>query len=168
MEMKKSLILILSWLAMVMFASSARAVDRIPKTGDSEQKKETSEIKESKVKRSGEVTRESSQGIENDINHVNDPKKAETKSVEGKGKYDYFLDRNNNGIDDRLEGNLKNRETKKQEIIKKNISSPPEKTKPQITPVVKPKERVERQSTSEPKKDETPVKIEKKRGSEKK
>jgi hypothetical protein len=166
--MKKSLIFVICWLAMVILVSSAQAVDRSPKTSDSEQKKEPTEIKEGKMKRNLEVTRKTNLPSEKTTVKDNSHKNAETKTVEGKEKYDYFLDRNNNGIDDRLEGNLKAKETKKPEIIKRKISTTPEKTTPKATPVVKPKEKVEERKSNEPRKEEIPAKIEKKRGSEKK
>jgi hypothetical protein len=168
MEMKRILIFIICWIMTVMFLSSARAIDRSPKSNDSDQKKETTEIKEGKAKRSFEVTRKTNLPSEKATVKDDSQKNAETKTVEGKEKYDYFLDRNNNGIDDRLEGNLKAKETKKPEIIKRKISTTPEKTTPKATPVVKPKEKVEERKSNEPRKEEIPAKIEKKRGSEKK
>ncbi len=164
--MKRILIFIFCWMTLVMFLSSARAVDRSPKANDSEQKKETTEIKEGKDKRSWEVTRKTNLPSEKATEKDDNFKKVETKTTEGKDKYDYFLDRNNNGIDDRLEGNLKTKETKKSEITKKKISSPPVKTTTKTNPVVKPKEKVKPQKSAEPKKDMTPQKIEKKKRSQ--
>ena len=165
--MKKSLIFIICWITMVMFLSSARAVDRSPKANDSEQKNSTTEIKEGKDKRSWEVTRKTNLPSEKAAVKDDNLKKTETKTTEGKDKYDYFLDRNNNGIDDRLEGNLKIKETKKSEITKKKISSPPVKTTAKTNPVVKPKEKIKTQQSAEPKKKETtPEKVEKKKRSQ--
>ena len=165
--MKRIFTGMICWITVIVFLSSVQAIDRSPKSSDSDQKKEPTEIKEGKAKRSFEVTRKTNSPSEKATVKDDSQKNAEAKTVEGKEKYDYFLDRNNNGIDDRLEGNVISKEKKKPEITEKKTPSSPEKTTPKVSPVVKPKERTKTQNTSEPKKDATPEKIEKKRGSEK-
>jgi outer membrane biosynthesis protein TonB len=165
--MKKISTFIVGWVTVFLLFASAQAVDRSPRNGDSDQKKETTEIKEGKVKRSGETARKITFPSEKTDRVVEGQGKVETKTTEGKEKYDYFLDRNNNGIDDRLEGNFKAKETKKPEVTKQKISPPPEKPAPKSSPAVKPKERVKPQTTGEPKKESTSGKTEKRRESEK-
>jgi len=166
-EMKRIFTGMICWITVIVFLSSAQAIDRSPKSSDSDQKKETTEIKEGKVKRSWEVTRKTNLPSEKTTSKDDSQKKAETKTAEGKEKYDYFLDRNNNGIDDRLEGNVKNKEIRKPEITEKKTPSSPEKTTPKVAPTTKTKERTKTESTSVPKQEAKPKEIEKKRGSEK-
>ncbi len=164
--MKKFLIAFMSMIIISVFLSSAQAVNRSSKSSDSDKKKESTEIKEGKERRSWEVVRKTNLPSDKTIDKDESKRKSETKSGEGKEEYDYFIDRNNNGIDDRQEGDTKAEEIKKPEITKKKTLPSSERTSPRVSPTTKSREKTKDQDTSEPKKEVKPEKIEKKRGSE--
>jgi len=164
--MKKFFIVFVCMITVTAFLPSAQAINRSPKNNDSDKKKEPTETKEVKEKRSWEVIRKTNLPSDKTTSTNESKRKSETKPGEGKEDYDYFIDRNNNGIDDRLEGELKTKEIKKPEITEKKTPSSSERTSPRVSPTTKPKEKTKDQSTSEPKKEAKPERIEKKRGSE--
>jgi hypothetical protein len=108
--MKKLLIAFVSLVTLLAFFSSALAIDRSPKKSEAKENKKSEELKEGQKKdvkegktqgtsttekRSWEVKRTSLERLSKQS------KTAEKQKV--KEKYDYFIDKNSNGIDDRLE-----------------------------------------------------------------
>lgn len=70
----------------------------------------------------------------------------------GKEKYDYFIDRNNNGIDDRLEKDIEAKDLKKPKIKETGPSSS-EKTPTKVSPPPKIPDKIKDQGSSEKKKE---------------
>jgi hypothetical protein len=106
--MKKFLIVSISLVTFLAFFSSALAIDRSPKKSEAKEKKKVEELKEGQKKdvkqgkakgttterRSWEVKRTSPEELS---------RRKATEKQKTQEKYDYFMDKNNNGIDDRLE-----------------------------------------------------------------
>ena len=162
-EMKRIFMVFVSIAIMVAFVSSASAVDRAPKKSGSKAKKDTTEIKEMTKEETKRKARESSFSEKKTGTVYNQkrtegekPEKAEARSQtrKSKEKYDYFIDRNNNGIDDRLEKEAKARRAEKQESPKKPeaaaraTSRPPDKAPAKINPVPKPAKKVKEEKVS--------------------
>ena len=158
--MKRIFMVFVSIAIMVAFVSSASAVDRAPKKSSSEGKKDTTEIKEvtkEEVKRKARKSSFSEKKTGTVRNQKRTegekPEKAEARS-RTREKYDYFIDRNNNGIDDRLEKEAKAKKVKKQEPLKKpeavrkGTSRPPDKAPAKINPVPKPAKNVKEEKVS--------------------
>lgn len=160
--MKKLFIIFTCTMCIIAFLSSAQAISRSSKTSDSDKKKEAAEPKEVKEKRSWEVTRKTNLPADKTVDKDAPQRKFDTKSGEGKEEYDYFIDQNNNGIDDRLEGNVNVKEIRKPEIAEKKTPPTSEKTFPRVNSTAKTKERTKNQGTSDPKKKSGTVRIEKK------
>lgn len=162
-EMKKTFIVFVSIVIMATFVSSASALDRAPKKSGSEGKKETTEIKEMTKEEAKRKARKSSfsekktRTVQNQKRTEGEkPEKAKARSQtrKSKEKYDYFIDRNHNGIDDRLEKEAKAKKAKKQEpakkpeVARKNTSRPPDKAPAKINPVPKPTKKVKEEKVS--------------------
>ncbi len=106
--MKRFLIASISLVTFLAFFSSALAIDRSPKKSEAKEKKKVEELKEGQKKdvkqgkakgttterRSWEVKRTSPEELS---------KRRATEKQKIQEKYDYFIDKNSNGIDDRLE-----------------------------------------------------------------
>ena len=163
-EMKRILIVFVSIAVMVAFVSSASAIDRAPKKSESEAKKETTDIKEmtkEEAKRRARKSRFSERKTGTVLNQkrteADKPEKAKARP-KTKEKYDYFIDRNNNGIDDRLEKETKAKKVKKQEspkkpeAVRKDTSRPPVKAPAKTTPAPKPVKKVKEEKPSPKKK----------------
>ena len=162
--MKRIFIVFVSIAITVAFVSSASAIDRAPKKSGSEGKKDTSEIREitkEEVKRKARKSNFS----EKKTGTVRNQKRTEGEKPEKakarprtKEKYDYFIDRNNNGIDDRLEKETKAKKVKKQEspikieAVRKGTSRPPVKAPAKTTPAPKPVKKVKEEKPSPKKK----------------
>lgn len=162
--MKRIFIVFVSIAVVVAFVSSAPAIDRAPKKSGSEAKKETTDIKEMTKEKAEQKSRKSTfkektagtiqgrQGTEG--------KKAEKTKVRPRTreKYDYFIDRNNNGIDDRLEKETKAKKSKKQDppvkpgAAKKATFKPPVKIPAKTEPAPKPVKKVKEEKPSPKKK----------------
>ena len=159
--MKKRLIIFTCMMSIIVFLSSAQAINRSSKTSNSDNKKEATEPKEVKEKRSWEVTRKTNLPSDKTVDKDANQRNFDNKSKEGKEEYDYFIDKNNNGIDDRLEGNVNTREIRKPGIAEKKTPSTREKTFPKANSTTKTRERTKDKGTSDPKKESKPEKIEK-------
>ncbi len=166
--MKKRFIIFTCMMSIIAFLSSAHAINRSSKTSDPDKKKETTELKEVQEKRSWEVVRKTNLPSDKTTDKGEIKRKSEAKAGEKKEEYDYFIDRNNNGIDDRMEGNVGTKEIRKPEISEKKSSRSPERTSPRVSPVTKSREKTKDQVKDEPKKEPKPEKIEKKREAERK
>lgn len=164
-DMKRIFIVFVGVVIMATFVSSASALDRAPKKSGSEGKKETTEIKEitkEEVKRKARKSSFSEKKTRTVQNlkrtEGEKPEKARSQTRKSKEKYDYFIDRNNNGIDDRLEKEAKAKKAKKQEPAKKpeaarkSTSRPPDKAPAKINPVPKPTKKVKEGKVSPKKK----------------
>ena len=162
--MKRILIVFVSIAVVVAFVSSASAIDRAPKKSGSEAKKETTDIKEMTKEKAEQNSRKSTftekatRTIQN--RQGTEGKKAEKTKVRPrtKEKYDYFIDRNNNGIDDRLEKETKAKRVKKQEppskpeAARKGTLRPPVKVPAKTEPAPKPVKKVKEEKPSPKKK----------------
>lgn len=182
--MKKIFIVFACILITVVFLSSASAIDRDPKRSDSDTKEKPTKIKDTKEKKAtkekaGTVT-SSKEGVQKrEDKDAVVPKESSEKIKEGldikksREKYDYFIDRNNNGIDDRLEKDVKAKSIKrqeplkKQEIVKKRLPVPAEKKPAQVSPATKTPQKPKETKASEQKKETKAKEIEKKRGRDK-
>jgi hypothetical protein len=163
-EMKRIFMVFVSTAIMVAFVSSASAIDRAPKKSDSEGKKETTEISEMTKDKAKQKSRKSafSEKTKRTIQSRKrtdgeQPEKAKARS-KTKEKYDYFIDRNNNGIDDRLEKEAKAKKVKKPELpgkpeaARKGTSRPPVKVPAKTSPAPKPVKKVKEEKASPKKK----------------
>ena len=89
-------------------------------------------------------------------------------TIKGKEKYDYFIDRNNNGIDDRLEKDVKAKTIQKpepiekQETTRKQVPAPVEKKPTKVSPAPKVPEKVKAEKAVEKKKEGSGKEAEKK------
>ena len=118
--MKRFLIGFVAIVTLLAFFSSALAIDRNPKDSKAKEKEkpaefkqyEKTEVKEGKAKgitsleKKGDKTKRKTKGEEKIRGTVPEKLTKWQKSWEkqkAKEKYDYFIDKNNNGIDDRLE-----------------------------------------------------------------
>ena len=163
-EMKRIFIVFVSIAIMVAFVSSASAVDRAPKKSGSEGKKDTAEIKQMTKEEAKGKARKSSFSekrtgtVQNQKRTEGEkPEKAKARS-RTKEKYDYFIDRNSNGIDDRLEKETKAKKVEKQappkktEAARKATSRPPVKAPAKTSPAPKPVKKVKEEKVSPKKK----------------
>jgi hypothetical protein len=129
--MKRAFIVFVCLAIMMTFLSSAEAINRSTKSNDSNKKEEPKE-------------------------KVVPQKSGETKNLhegqKGKEKYDYFIDKNNNGIDDRLEKDKEVKDLKKPKI-KETEPSSSERNPAKMKPSPKIPEKIKDQSSSEQKKE---------------
>jgi hypothetical protein len=182
--MKKLFIVFACILITVAFLSSASAIDRDPKSNGSDTKEEPTKIKEIKEKKTTEkkdgTATSSKEGIEkSEDKDAVVPKESLEKIKEGldtkksREKYDYFIDRNNNGIDDRLEKEVKTESIKKQkslekqETIKKRLPVPAEKKPAQASSGTNAPKKVKETKVSEQRKETKSKETEKKSGRDK-
>jgi hypothetical protein len=114
--MKRFLIGFLAILTLLAFFSSTLAIDRTPKESKAKEKEkpaelkeyEKTEVKEGKGKgiispeKKGEKIKSKTKGEGTVPENLTKWRKSWEKR-KAKEKYDYFIDKNNNGIDDRLE-----------------------------------------------------------------
>jgi hypothetical protein len=177
--MNKIFIVFASMVIMAAFVCSASAVDRAPKKSGSDSTKETAEIKEmnkEKAKLKGrkstfsEKTVRTTQSRERIEAKKTEKTKARPTTRKSKEKYDYFIDRNNNGIDDRLERQAKAKKAekkepaKKPETVRKPTPSPSDKTPAKIKTVPEPAKKVKKEKVSPKKKTPSVKEAEKKQG----
>lgn len=118
--MKRFLIVFVSIITLLAFFSSASAIDRSPKEDQAKEKEKPAEFKELERKGVKEGKAEEITPLEKQREKTETQAKEEGKIKEAvpeklnkrlkslekqkaEEKYDYFLDKNNNGIDDRLE-----------------------------------------------------------------
>jgi hypothetical protein len=144
-DMKRTFIIFVCLTIMMSFLSSAEAINRSPKSNDSDKKEEP---KERMVPQKAGATKDLQEG------------------QKGKEKYDYFIDRNNNGIDDRLEKDIEAKQIKKPRIKETGPSSL-EKNPAKVKPSPKTPEKTKDQSSSEKKKGTKAEKEEQNRGRDK-
>lgn len=162
--MKRIFIVFVSIATLVAFVSSASAIDRAPKKSESEAKKETTDIKKmtkEEAKRRARQSRfsETKTGIVENQGRTQGEKPEKAKDrPRTKEKYDYFIDRNGNGIDDRLEKETKAKKVKKQEppkkpeAARKSTLKAPVKVAPKTEPAPKPIKKVKEEKPSPKKK----------------
>lgn len=158
---------------MLTFLVSAEAIDKAPKSNDSNSKKEPTEFKQINKKKPREIKRrivtpsyrntQKSESKETDVAKTQEKTKEWFETQKGNEKYDYFIDRNNNGIDDRLEKNAEVKDIKRPEIIKKKAPATIEKTPVKVSPPPKNPEKIKDEGSSPQKKEPKAEKIEKKR-----
>ncbi len=176
--MKRIFIVFVSIVIMATFVSSASALDRAPKKSGPEGKRETTEIKEMTKEEAKRKARKSSFSEKKTRTVQNlkrtegeKPEKAKTRSrtKKSKEKYDYFIDRNNNGIDDRLEKEARAKKAskpepaKKPEAARKRTPSPSDNAPAKINPLPKPAKKVKEEKVS-PKKKAPSIKDGEKKG----
>ena len=114
--MKRFLIAFVAILTLLAFFSSALAIDRTPKDSKAKEKEkpaglkeyEKTEVKEGKAKGSNTPGGKSEKIKSKTKGEETVPEKLtkwlnSREKRKAKEKYDYFIDKNNNGIDDRLE-----------------------------------------------------------------
>jgi len=128
--MKRSLIAFISIVTFLAFSSFmvswsnhlALAIDRAPKEGGADEKEEPAELKEIEKDEVKEGKAEGIPPTEKESQKIKKLKEGEVgeeapeklpmrlqspEKQKASEKYDYFIDKNNNGIDDRLEGKSK-------------------------------------------------------------
>lgn len=165
--MKKIGIVLVCILTMVAFLSSASGINRSPKSNDSDKEKkptESKEVEENKTAKrkletdttSEKITRRS-EATEKATSKKSEKTKGQFEAKKTRERYDYFIDRNNNGIDDRLERHIRTKNLEKQRVIKERTPVPPEKAPVKVIPSTKTPKKVEATKVNEPKK-ETKVK----------
>lgn len=118
--MKKVFPILIPFTLSVFLFSSALAIDRVPRKGDSASGEKKEEVKSSPpVKTEEEITPSEKEEPKKETREQVEPKKTKKEKESGlskilkklkpsrkeeiKEKYDYFIDENKNGIDDRLE-----------------------------------------------------------------
>ena len=174
--MKKFFVVFVCILTAVVFLSSAWAIDRAPKNKDSDKKEKTTELKKMTQKKAkskpktGTFSKKIIRTGESKEKIV--PKKSEktkggVETKKSKERYDYFIDRNNNGIDDRLEKDTKAKHAKEQKVIKEKTPVPSEKAPAKVSPSTKTSKKVKETKVSEQKKETKIKKTEEKRKSDK-
>ncbi len=138
---KRIFVVFVCVLTTVAFLSSAWAIDRGPKSKGSEDKKKPVEFKQIKEKTKRKERYQDLSSFEKIIQRSETPQKlvpqksersgVRFRTIRKKEKYDYFIDKNNNGIDDRLERKLsKSRER----TVKKRPLLPSKKIPEKISP----------------------------------
>jgi hypothetical protein len=160
--MKKLLIAVVSLVTLLAFFSSVLAIDRSPKKSEAKEKKKTEELKEGQKKDLKEGKAKGTTTTERrswEVKRIPPEKLGErsktSEKQKVKEKYDYFIDKNGNGIDDRLE-----RRSKKPASPSAIRPAPKEKQIPKPAPPVKEPAK-KREVKKAPKKEEV-KKIEKK------
>ena len=107
--MKRFLIGFVSLVTLLAFFSSALAIDRSPKKSEAKEKKKLEEFKEGQKKSvkerkaKGTTTSEKRSWEVKRTSPEKPSKRRATEKRKVQEKYDYFIDKNSNGIDDRLE-----------------------------------------------------------------
>jgi len=175
--MKKIFVVFVCILTTVAFLSSASAIDRSRKANNSDRKKEPTESKEIKEKKTSNRKPQTGTFSEKTIRKSETtekvaPKKSEKikewfKTKKSKERYDYFIDKNNNGIDDRLEKDIKTKKVKERKVIKKKTPVPSEKAPAKVIPSAKAPQKIKGTKLSEQKKETKEEKTVKKRGRDK-
>jgi len=165
--MKKIVIVFVCVLTMVAFLSSASGINRSSKSNDSLREKkptESKEVKENKTAKRKLQTDTTSEKIirRSEATEKATPKKSEKTKGQFEAKkirerYDYFIDRNNNGIDDRLEKHIRTKNLEKNRVMKERTPVPSEKARAKVIPSAKTPKKVKGTRVNEPKK-ETKVK----------
>ncbi len=166
--MKKRLIILVCILTLLAFVSSASAINRAPKKS-AESKDEPTELKEKTKDRAKTKPKSRASSLSEKVvrsgpskqrivpKESKDPRRG-SESKGSKEKYDYFMDKNNNGIDDRLEKDVKKKRVPKQEMTEKKASVPSEKTPAKIKPVERTPQKVKdtevKQKKAQPKRRE--------------
>ena len=176
--MKKIFVLFVCILTMVVFLSSAWAVDRVPQSNSSDAKEKPTKIKRIEEKKGRKVKHKTGSFSEKIIRGSETTEKVAPKKSEkseglsgtkkSKERYDYFIDRNNNGIDDRLEKDIKAKQVREQEVIKKKTAVPSEKAPAKVSPPPKAPKKVRATKTDEPKKETKARRTDEERGKDRK
>lgn len=177
--MKKTFIVLLCILTTMAFFSSALAITRDSKQSDSDKKEKPVESKEKNKDRTkitqkskiGTYSAKAVRGSENSpkaTTEKSEKTKARSEKEKSKERYDYFMDKNNNGIDDRLERKEEGKSTKKKEVVIKRAPVSKEKKEPaKISPPVKTSVKVKEAKVNQPKKETTLKKVEEKKTKDK-
>lgn len=174
--MKKRLIILVCILTLLAFVSSASAINRAPKKS-ADSKDEPTELKEKTKDRTKTKPKSRASSLSEKVMRSGESKqrigpKESKDSKRGSGskgskeRYDYFTDKNNNGIDDRLEKDIKKKRVPKQEMTEKKTSVPSKKTPARIKPADKTSQKAknaEVKQKTQPKPKETERKRESKR-----
>jgi hypothetical protein len=169
--MKRGFLVLVSIIILAAFVSPALAINRAPKDS-SDSKKKATEIKEMTKEEKDAKLKSRASSLSDKVIRKGESKKRvlpekskEPKSwpESSKDKYDYFMDKNNNGIDDRLEKEVKIKSVPKQKIIKEKTPVPKEKKPAKITPVEKPQRKVKGEEPKKEKKEIKPKEVENKR-----
>ncbi len=174
--MKKIFIVLVIIAVSMAFISSAWAIDRAPQKSGSDSTTEIKEMAKEKAKekqkpRKSTFTEKTLPSVESQKatkGEKSDKTKDKPGTIKGKEKYDYFIDRNNNGIDDRLEKDVKakriqkQKPIEKQKTIKKQTPAPVQKKPAKVSPTPKVPEKVKVEKAVEKKKEGSEIKAEKK------
>ena len=159
--MKRFLVAFISLVTVLAFFSSALAIDRSPKKSEAKEKKKTEELKKGRKEdlKQGKTKGTTTEKRSWEVKRIPPEKLGERSKTSGKEKvkekYDYFIDKNGNGIDDRLE-----RRSKKPVSPPAIRPAPKEKQIPKPAPPVKEPAK-KREVKKAPKKEEV-KKVEKK------
>ncbi len=135
--MKRFLIGFVALVTLLAFFSSALAIDRTPKESKAKEKEKPAEFKEAEKKsakpgevnkvtapeKKGEKAKTKTKKDAKVLKELSRPSKP-AKRVIVREKYDYFIDKNNNGIDDRLEKKARKR------VSKPAVRATPKQTEP--------------------------------------
>lgn len=139
--MKKIIPILAPFTLSVFLFSSALAIDRVPKKGDSASGEKKEEVKSSSsAKTEKEITPSGKEEPRKETREQVVPKKTKEEKESGlskilkklklsrkkevKEEYDYFIDKNKNGIDDRLEKKkAEKEETEEAEKVEKTVKT---------------------------------------------
>jgi hypothetical protein len=174
--MKKTLVAMCVLSAFV-FASSAGAVDRSPKSNEKEEKKKPAQIEEMTKEKAKEKSRSEAltgktvrggEGKYQAVPKKTEPSKKQSDAQRGSERYDYFQDSNNNGVDDRLEKKEKRVKKEEARLKEKPAVTPERKAPAKVAPAspqpVSPKpEKAKEPAAKERKKEVEPKKVEPKK-----
>ncbi|MGB8656375.1 MAG: hypothetical protein WCE90_01150 [Candidatus Zixiibacteriota bacterium] len=161
-------------LTVIVFFSSASAINRSPKRSDSTDKKKTillrdvdeKEMSSREKRRTGTVSRTDDQrkkGQAEGGTQIREKPKIFFDDSKGKEKYDYFIDNNSNGIDDRLEVKAIERQADREEGSEEKDRANSERTPAKLKPVPLAPEGISLENSGQRKREVKPEKSEKKR-----
>jgi hypothetical protein len=170
--MKRRFLVLICIITLGAFVSPVSAINRAPKKDSSDSEKKATEIKEMTKEKKDAKLKSRATSLSDKVIRKGEGKKQtlpekskESKSwpKSSKDKYDYFMDKNNNGIDDRLEKKVKIKSVPKQEITKEKTPVPAEKKPAKITPVEKSPAKVRGEEPKKEKKEIKPKEVENKK-----
>lgn len=159
--MKRFLVAFISLVTVLAFFSSALAIDRSPKKSEAKEKKKTEELKEGQKEdlKQGKTKGTTTEKRSWEVKRIPPEKLGERSKTSGKQKvkekYDYFIDKNGNGIDDRLE-------RRSQKPASPSAIRPAPREKPTTKPAPPVKEPAKKREVKEAPKKEEAKKVEKK------
>lgn len=168
--MRRITTVFLCGVTLIFFCSSAWALDRILKSSNSDSTEKVTEFRQLKEKKPREGIAPNDTPLGTNV-HRDDYQKRIIHRIQkpekSKEKYDYFIDRNNNGIDDRQEREVKTKEINKRENTEKKAPTSLERIPLKVIPLPSKSEKIKDESSSENKKESSKEEKGKDRGREK-